>query len=380
MAQTQITANAPKKEIAAILDRAIKANPTSVAPRLAQITFLTQNRDTKATLAAAQAANAAIPNEPKILDALGLAQLGAGETLQAIESFTKFAAAQPDSPLPQLRLAAATYAAKQVDAPIQALRKALAIKPDLVEAQRGIVAMQIAAGKPEEALKEAKAVQLARPKEAVGFAMEGEVLESQKKLVDAAKAYAEGVRRQPVAELVVKQIQLLDAAGLSAEARSTATKWLKDNPNDATVRFHLATMAMQNKDLKGAAEAYKEILKQQPQHVQTLNNLAWVLGELKDASAVGYAEKAHILAPMNAGIMDTYGWLLVSGGNTEKGLSLLIKAAESTPQDTEIRLHLAKALIKSGNKAAAKKELESALSQAENSPRKMDIEQLLQTL
>ena len=380
LAQTQITANAPPKEIAAILDRAIKANPTSVAPRLAQITFLTQNRDTKATLAAAQAANAAIPNEPKILDALGLAQLAAGETIQAIETFNKFASTQPDSPLPQLRLAAATYAAKQVDAPIQALRKALAIKPDLVEAQRGIVAMQIAAGKPEEALKEAKAVQLARPKEAVGFAMEGEVLESQKKLVDAAKAYAEGVRRQPVPELVVKQIQLLEAAGLSAEARSTTATWLKENPNDATVRFYLATMAMQNKDLKGAAEGYKEILKKQPTHMAALNNLAWVLGELKDPAAIGVAERAYTIAPTNAGVLDTYGWLLFNGGKGERGIALMTQAAKSAPLDIEIRLHLAKGLIKSGDKEGARKELEAVSKLDGKSPLQVEIAQLLRSL
>ena len=51
-------------------------------------------------------------------------------------------------------------------------------KPDLLEAHRGIIAMQIAAGKPEEAFKEAKSIQIARPKEAIRFAMEGDVFES----------------------------------------------------------------------------------------------------------------------------------------------------------------------------------------------------------
>ena len=380
LAQAQVSTTAPRKEIIATLDRAIKASLTSVAPRLAQISYLNQSRDTKAALAAAQAANAAIQNEPRILDVLGLAQLAAGETSQAIETFNKLASAQPDSPTPQLRLAAASYAAKQVDVPIQALRKALAIKPDLLEAQRGIIAMQIAAGKPEEALKEARTVQQARPNEAIGFAMEGDVLESQKRHADAAKAYGEGIKRQPVPELVVRQIQLLETAGLSTEARLVAAKWLKESPNDPTVRFHLATTAMQNKEFKEAVERYKDILKKQPDHFQTLNNLAWVLAELKDPSALSYAEKAYAKAPANAGVMDTYGWLLSNSGDGKRGIELLTQAAASAPQDVEVRVHLAKALIKSGDKAGARKELEAATKLGEKTPMKVEIEQLLRSL
>ena len=380
LAQVQISTKQPRREITATFDRAIKSNPSSVASRLAQISFLNQSRDATATLAAAQAANAAIQNEPRVLDALGLAQLAAGETSQAIETFNKLAKAQPDSPLPQLRLAAASYAAKQVDAPIQALRKALAIKPDLLEAQRGIIAMQIAAGKPEAALKEVKAVQQARPKEAIGFAMEGDVLESQKKPAEAAKAYAEALKRQPVPELVIKQIQLFEAAGLSAEARAVEVKWLKENPSDSTVRFFLASTAMQNKNYKDAAQRYQDILKKQPNHFETLNNLAWTLGELKDPAALSYAEKAYALAPTNAGVLDTYGWLLVTGDGGKRGIELLTDAATRAPQSVEIRMHLAKALIKSGDKAGAKKELEAAAKHSEKSPLKAEIEQLLRSL
>lgn len=380
LVQVQIAANVPRKEIATTFERAIKANPSSVAARVAQISYLNQNRDQKAALAAAQVADTVIPNEPRVLDVLGLAQLAAGEANQAVETFKRLSSLQPESPLPQLRLAAAGYAAKQVDAPIQALRKALAIRPELLQAQRGIIAMQIAAGKPEEALKEARAVQKARPKEAIGFAMEGDVLESQKKFADAAKAYAEGAKQQPVAELVVKQIQLLQAGGLPADADAVAAKWLKENPNDPTVRFHLATRAMQDKKFKEAVEGYKGILKKQPDHLATLNNLAWILGELKDPSAIGYAEKAYAMAPRNAGVLDTYGWLLFNSGNAKRGLELLTQAATSAPQEAEIRVHLAKALIISGDKARAKIELEAAAMVGANSPLKEEINQLIRSL
>ncbi len=69
-----------------------------------------------------------------------------------------------------MRLAAAQFAAKDYDASIQALRRALALKPDSLDVRSEIIGVQVAAGKTDEALAEARAIQKERPKEAVGFA------------------------------------------------------------------------------------------------------------------------------------------------------------------------------------------------------------------
>ena len=380
LAQVQISAKSVPKEITGTIERAIKSNPASVPARIDLIKFLTDSSNPSGALIVAQAANVAIPNEPRILDALGLTQMANGETNQAIETFNKLASLLPDSPLPQMRLASAGYAAKQIDAPIQALRKALAMKPDLMEAQRGIIAMQLAAGRTEEALKETKTIQKARPKEAIGFAMEGDVLASQKKLAEAASAYAEGIKRQPVPDLVIRQLQLLQAAGKSAEADAVTAKWLKENPKDPVVPFHLANTAMQSKDYKSAAQRYKEVLKLVPDSAPVLNNLALMLNELKDPAALGYAEQAYTKASTNPAIQDTYGWMLLSNGDTKRAVDLLAQAARGEPKSVEVRMHLAKALLKSGDKAGAKKELEAVIQIGEQTPLKTEAEQMLKSL
>lgn len=358
-AETQIALREPTKDITATLERAVKANPSSAAARVALVKFYLQNREPKNALDAAQAANTAVPNDARILDILGLAQLAAGETNQAIESFNKLASLMPESTLPLMRLASAQYAAKQLDAPIQALRKALVLKPDLLEAQRQIVAVQLAAGRTDEALRETKAVQKARPKEAVGYAMEGDVLASQKRYAEAAAAYAEGMKRQPTSDLVVRQYKLMRESGKSAEAANLVSRWLKDHPEDSAVRFSLATEAAQTNDYKAAVERFGAILATQPNNAAVLNNMAWVLNELKDSSALGYAEKAFAQAPANPQIQDTYGWLLVESGDIKRGIEILAKATASAPESADIRLHLAKAYLKAGDKSAAKRELEN---------------------
>ena len=380
LAETQIAAKALHKEIVATFDRAIKANPASASARVALVKFHSRNRDTQSALAAAQAAVAAMPNDPGIIDALGLAQLASGDTAQAIETFNKLTLLLPDSPLPLMRLASAQYAAKQVDAPIQALRKALVLNPDFLEAQRQLIIAQLAAGRADEALKETKAIQKARPRESIGFAMEGDVLANQNKHIEAANAYAEGIKRQPDAGLVVRQLELLQAAGKPIEADAVLTKWLQENPKDPVVRFHLGNAAVQNNDYKNAAARYREVFALQPDNLAVLNNLAWVLNEMQDPAAMGFAEKAYAISPDNADVQDTYGWLLVNKGDTKRGIEVLSRAVATAPKAVEPRLHLAKALMKSGDKAAAKRELDTLATMVKGGPAKAEVEKLLQSL
>jgi putative PEP-CTERM system TPR-repeat lipoprotein len=377
LATAQAALREPTREVRATLEKAIKANPASVTARTSLINYLVQSRDAKAAVASAQTALGLMPNDPKLLDALGLAQLASGDTAQAIETFKKLAAALPDSPMPLMRLASAQYTAKQLDTPIEALRKALIMKPDLLEAQREIIAVQLAAGKIDDALKETRALQKSRPKEAIGFAMEGDVLTTQQKMAEAAKAYGEGAKRQPLPELIIKQHQLLRASGQTAEAQAVLAKLLRDNPTDPAVRFYVATTSVQGKDYRDAIGRFREILAQQPDNVPALNNLAWALHEMNDATATTYAERAYAKAPNNPDVQDTYGWLLVERGDVKRGTELLKQATAASPNSAEIRLHLAKALLKGGDKAAARQELEAVTKLGGINAQKSEAEQLL---
>ena len=83
------------------------------------------------------------PTARKSFEALARAQLAAGDTNQALASYNKLIQLQPNSPVPLLLLAEAQVAAKDKDAALQSLRKALALKSDMIEAQRGIVMLEL---------------------------------------------------------------------------------------------------------------------------------------------------------------------------------------------------------------------------------------------
>lgn len=103
------------------------------------------------------------------------------------------------------------------------------------------------------------------------------------------------------------------------------------------------------------------MLKRYPDNPIALNNLRLVLQQTKDPRAQAVAENAYNVAGENPVIIDTLGWILLGQGDTARGLPILRKAIAKVPQAQDMHYHLVVALFKSGDKAAARKELEALL-------------------
>ena len=118
----------------------------------------------------------------------------------------------------------------------------------------------------------------------------------------------------------------------------------------------------------------------EPDNAIALNDLAWALTELGDAKAIEIAEKAYRQAPYSADVMDTLGWALVKTGDVKRGADLIQSAANLAPANNDIRMHLATAKIKLGDKAGARRELEPLTKLDPNSPHRIEAEKLLSGL
>ena len=93
-----------------------------------------------------------------------------------------------------------------------------------------------------------------------------------------------------------------------------------------------------------------------------LNNLALAYQLSQDARAAQAAEAAYKLAKDQPVVMDTLGWILVEQGDTARGLPILQKASALAPKARDIRYHLAMGLHKSGDRAGARKELQTLVA------------------
>ena len=350
--------NASKDEVSALITKAIDANPTEAMPRLLLIEYYMRNKDLKQAMSVAQNALTTLPDSPEVLEALGRVQLQSGEQNQALSSFNKLTAMQPLSPKPHLLLAEAQLAAKNKDGATQNLRKALDIKPDLIEAQRGLILLYLDAKKYTEAVSIARTVQTQRPKEAIGYVLEGDVGSAQKNWDVSTTAYKAGLKAAPSSELAIKLHAVTSASGKAADAEKFSAAWVKDHANDAAFQFYLGDFAIAKKDYAAAEKSYSAVVKVQPSNAAALNNLAWVTGKLNKPGAIELAEKANQLAPNQPALMDTLAMLHSDKDDYAKALELQTKVVAAQPQNPLFKLNLAKIHIKGDKKDLARKELD----------------------
>ena len=358
LADVMAVTKAPPAEIVAVLQRAIAAKPQSVPPRIALIRLHLQENDKRAALSAAQDAAAALRDEPRILDALGRAQLAAGETNQAIETYNKLATLQPNSTQPLLRLAAVYGSRKETDKAIDVLLRAQKLAPADATIARELALGYLMQGKADLAIGQAEALQKAAPKSAAGFLLEGDVYTAARQWVPAERSYRAALKADPAAGTAAAKLHgVLLAANRKADADALTRKWVAEHPSDAGFRLYAAEQALRARDYKSAVVHYQAVVAQQPDNVVALNNLAWTAGQLGDPKALSYAERALKRAPDSPLVLDTMGVLLVANGDAAKGTEYLARAVQLAPDRHDIRLNYAKALIKAGKGEQARKEL-----------------------
>ena len=380
LAQLRATTGGSKDEVSQLIQRAIELNPAEPAPRLLLIDRYIDSKEFKLAVSASQQALATLPDNPAIVEASGRAYQASGEFNQAIAMFTKWSEMLPQSQHPHLRLAEVYVALKQNDSAMQSLRRALDLAPDSLPAQRGLVALQLAAGHTREAIAIARSLQKHRPGDSIGFALEGEIEATQKNWDAAANAYRAGLQIKKSTGLAVKYHSVLVSSGKVADADKLAASWVKDNPADDVFLFYVAGSCLDRADYGGAETYYGKFVALRPDSPIALNNLAWLTAKLKKPGAIAYAERANMLMPNQAALMDTLAMLLADNNELKKALDLQRKAVSLKPEVASIRLNLAKLLLRSGDKSEARKELEHLARAGAGSPEYAEASQLIKQL
>src|SRR6185436_17677061 len=94
---------------------------------------------------------------------------------------------------------------------------------------------------------------------------------------------------------------------------------------------------------------YRKVLESAPENVRALNSIAYQLGEYQrlPGEALKFAEKAAEIAPEDAAVRDTLGWVLYRKGVYETALHHL-KSAAANNSLVVAKYHLAMAYLKVG--------------------------------
>jgi len=329
-----------------LLEKARKADSKAIDPRVIRSLYKLQEGQAAAALKLAEDARKTAPDDPRVLLALGKAQLANGKA-DAGKTLLRLTRTLPRLPDGHFYLAQAMAATGDVAGARASLKKALDLAPDYIQARLALGNLELQTGDTDAAMQVAQDLKSSDTGKAAGYLLEGDVLMGRKQTSSAIKAYQAASDLSPgSSETVIRINRAYRLAGNNEAGVKVLQDWLNDNPDNLTVRFVIAMSYLADGKQDAAIGEYEKILDKQPDNAEALNGLAWVYHEKGKPGALEMARKASKLAPDNPAIQDTYGWILVQAGGAASGLVVLENAASKLPNNREVQYHLAYALVK----------------------------------
>ena len=329
---------------------------------------------------AAKALLAKLPEDVEALQAYAAAQLANGDAAGARTTLVN-ASRRAAFETPRLvEVARQQVVAQDLKGAAYTLEKALNGAPNDVAALAMMSSVELAQGNLTQAEQRARQVLEAAPKSSIGYNLMAELAQRRGQNGPALDALRKAHDIEKSSNSLTRLVRAQAAQGGLKAAVETGEAWLKKNPSDGLVHSALAELQVRNQDFPAARRHYEAVLKNSPNDAATLNNLANVLIELKDAGAVDTAERALKLSARNPVYLDTAGWANHRAGNAERALQLLRDARLRAPDNPDIRYHLAAVLAQAGRKGEAREELNGALRNGTTFSTAADAQRLLATL
>lgn len=289
------------------------------------------------------------PNHPNPAIVLGVTYLKQREFSDALIYGEQALKIDPNSKAALRLLTTAHYAVArnllaEEDLPgaLTAIRKAYELSPNSVTIMLAIVNLQVRTDKIETAKNIAEEFIKANPERHEGHEVLGDI---SIKLNDFSAAATNLKKAWGVTQnhlLGMKLFRAQNALRQDEDAVSHLTQWT----SSSNLPESYFTLAMAYQEMKQPAKAipqYEAVLQIQPDHIITLNNIAWLYQEAGNENALRIGKKAYELAPKSAAVADTYGWILVLNGQKTQGIEILEKAAKIDPSNKDVQKHIEEA-------------------------------------
>jgi len=116
-------------------------------------------------------------------------------------------------------------------------------------------------------------------------------------------------------------------------------------------------------DRVGAKQRLEEVVRRDPGHAASRNDLAWLLAESNQDldRALQLAEAAHKIDPRPE-VTDTLGWVHLQRGELDLAVASFDEALKARPDSPSVRYHLGIALARQGEHQRAQATLQQALA------------------
>jgi Tfp pilus assembly protein PilF len=361
MARTHKALGQPQSERQELL-AAVKLRPDLLAARLALARNYLAASDPKAALDIADKAPAAQKQLLPLILERNWALLVAGDLNGLRTSLNEALAAgrYPGLVLQEalLRLASSDYAGAR-DSAEEVLRS----DPEDVRALRIVAETYTAQKQPAKALQRLADAAKQHPRPARLHQLLGSWQFAAGDVIGAREQFAAALRAD--ADFTAADIALaeIDAQENRIDAARTRLKALvARKPSDVDALLLLAEIEQHAGNSAAAIDRYRAALNIDSQNLLALNNISNELAATNIDEALSFAQKALEIAPQNAAVQDTLGWIYfrkgIYGAATE-----YLKIAVAAEPNPRRQLHLALCYMKSGQHRLGHELLQSALRQ-----------------
>lgn len=174
-------------------------------------------------------------------------------------------------------------------------------------------------------------------------------------------------------EAFLAEGQILAEAGRLDEAFAAYQEGLNRLPESGRLLYARALLAAEEGRIERAETDFRAIIEKNPEDPLALNALGYTLADQTDRlqEAQDLISRAYELAPDDAAIVDSMGWVEYRLGNHEKALEYLRRALD-LQFDAEIAAHLGEVLWVTGERDEAREVWQQAL---ERMPEQSDVVQ-----
>ncbi len=366
--------------IAEVLAAGVREEPTDVGLRLAQVDNFLRVGDAAKAGQAAQEASAALPQQPDVLERLARTQTLSGDKAQAAKTYSRLTVLAPTRAqgwlgLSQLRFMEQDFAGAEREA-----KRALEAEPGSVVAQRLVIQLALRQGRTEEGLAALRERQKKYPQEAFALIAEADVEAGRQRLDAAVAALRKATALREPADAAPRLFSVLLTAKKRDEATAFEAQWQAAHPQDVSFAAAVADVLLARGETEPALARYEALLKRSPDSLPLINNAAWLRSKLGKPGARELAERGLKLSPDYYALRDTYATVLANEKDFAKAVSLQRQLIGDQPEQPSYRLNLAEILIQSGDKAAAKVELEGLAKLGSKFPQQPKVQALLKTV
>jgi tetratricopeptide (TPR) repeat protein len=165
---------------------------------------------------------------------------------------------------------------------------------------------------------------------------------------------AEAATKEQRLQFILAESQLLRDAQALREAHELLTKALVKYPDSIELLYDRAMIAEKLGRIAELETDLRRVIELKPDHAHAYNALGYTLADRTTRFEEAYSliQKAIVLAPDDAFILDSLGWVQYRQGKTNDSLRTL-KKAYSMRRDPEIAAHLGEVLWAAGSRDEA---------------------------